>query len=462
MKKSFHSFAKYASFSLTILASQMALAQVAEPAKSETTDPKEVPVQTPQTPVNTTSSLNSSNIFSNTTSVSQQSFTPSYELSGGQIGTGQAGLMTAAAKGAPIVSGGLYIYLSSALIIGRNDNVIGSANNAISSPVYSLQPEVVAELKNHGDRYTLDYIGNYTRFADSSNDNFNHHEFKLAGDNIFDARTRLGWLAGYIKSTDPRGSTDRGLSADPDQWHAPTLAGILSYGATGATGRFEFDGSLQNKRYDNNRTTTIGSDVDLSTVSARFFYRIAPKTSLLFETKQIKSDYVLSTSTNSNTDRRLMVGATWDATAATTGIFKVGYLKKNFDSSARTDYSGLAWEGQVRWMPLTYSTVDFVTSKTPSDSTGVGDYIMNKNYNIAWTHKWTSTVGSRVNVGLVKSDFINGARQDDLRNYGLGLTYDLRRWLRLSAEITNTNRSSTIPSNDFKRNVMLFSVEGTL
>lgn len=462
MEKNFDSFVKCSTLSLMVLASQIAQAQVSEPVKSTTVETKEVTDQVSQPPVNTTSSLNSSNILSNTTSLAQQSFTPSYELSGGKLGTGAAGLMTAPAKGAPIVYGGLYVYLDAALYAGRNDNVTGSSSNAISSTLYSLQPEIMAELKNHGDRYTFNYAGNYSRFVDSSSDNFNHHDFKVAGDNIFDSRTRLGWLAEYVKSTDPRGSTDRAVSGVPDEWHAPTLAGIVTYGVKDATGRVEIDASLQNKRYDNNRAFTVGSDVDLSTLSARFFYRVAPKTSLLVEGKQIKADYVTDISSNSNTDRRFMVGATWTATAATTGIVKVGYLKKDFDSTLRSGYSGFAWEGQVRWTPLTYSTLDLVTSKSPADSTGIGDYIMNTNYNAAWMHKWSSYVSSKVNLGLVKSDYVNGARKDDLRNFGVGMTYDLRRWLRLSAEINRTNRSSNVSGFDFTRNVFFIGVESTL
>lgn len=462
MEKKFGSLVKCSTLGLLVVASQMVNAQVAEPVKSETSENKPVTNQVNETPVNTTSSLNSSNVLSNTTSLSQQAFTPSYELSGGRLGTGEAGLMTVPAKGAPIVYGGLYVYLDAGLYAGRNDNVTGSTSNSISSALYSLQPEIIGELKNHGDRYTISYLGDYTRYQDSSADNFNHHDFKVAGDNIFDARTRFGWLVDYVKSTDPRGSTDRALTATPDEWHAPTVAGIFAYGAKDAQSRVEVDGSVQHKRYDNNETATLGSNVNLSTVSARFFYRVAPKTSLLIEGKQIKADYVTDISSNSNTDRRLMVGATWTATAATTGIFKVGYAKKNFDSNLRSDYSGVAWEGQIRWSPLTYSTLDLVTSKIPSDSTGIGDYVVNTNYNATWTHKWTSFMASRVNLGLVKSDYANGGRQDDLHNAGIGLTYDLRRWLRLSAQINRTNRSSNIPGFDFTRNVFIIGVESTL
>ena len=464
MKKSSNVFSQTAIFSATLLVCQLASAQVAqapEGQKTDVTDPKQTTDQTTLTPA-TSNSLGTGNLLNTGTGAAQTAFTPGYELSGAKAGDGTAGTMTAPAHGAPIVYGGLYIYLDARATEGRNDNVLGASNNTISSSLFGLEPEVVAEVKNHGDRYTASYLGSYVRYQNSSSDNFNHHDFRVAGDDIFDSRTRLSWNAGYIVSTDPRGSTDRAISSTPDEWHAPTVAGIFSYGATDAIGRVEADASYLNKTYTNNRATTIGSDVDISTVSARFFYRIAPKTSLLIEAKDIKSAYALENSPNSNSDRRLMVGATWVATAATTGIFKIGYLDKSFDQAGITGYKGIAWEGKVRWLPLTYSTFDATVSKLPSDSTGVGDYVMNNNYDLLWTHRWTSQFSSKVDLGYVKSDYVNGNRQDNLKNIGLGVSYDMRRWLRLGAEITNTNRSSTVPGNEFSRNVVLFTLQSTL
>lgn len=429
-----------------------------DPVKEE---PKPAPATQPDTPISTTSSLEGSNLFNVSNSPAQQSFTPSSELRAGSVSTGQAGLMTVAGKGAPIVSGGMYWYMDATLQLGRNDNLIGSNTNSLATTFYSLIPEIVAEVKNHGDRYTASYLGNFTRFTSSSNDNFNHHEFKLAGDDIFSARTKAGWAIGYVDSTDARGSTDRSIATEPDHWHAPTLAGILSYGAPGAQGRFEFDGSYQDKRYTNNRSTTAGSDVDLYSLSGRFLYRIAPKTSLLTELKELKSNYVLSTSTNSNTDRRLNFGLTWDATAATTGIVKIGYSSKKFNSPLRSNFSGIDWEAQIRWKPLTYSTFDLATSKIPSDSTGVGDYVLNTNYSLTWTHAWSSTLSSHANLGWLRSEYVNAtpARSDNTKNIGFGLGYSMRRWLWFGFDWTHTNRDSTLSNLNFGRNVIFFSAQ---
>ncbi|MBY0463542.1 MAG: outer membrane beta-barrel protein, partial [Burkholderiales bacterium] len=186
-----------------------------------------------------------------------------YDLAGiGRRDAAQETILTEPVSGVPVrFENGVFVFPSALVGLGHNDNVIGTAAGKISSIITSIQPRVVAEVKKSGDRYTLTYNGNLTQYAGSSADNFNSHEFTLAGDNYFSARSRLGWSAAYISSADPRGSTDRVQSAEPDRWHAPVLQGKYIYGAKGAQGRFEVDGGLQAKRYDNNRLFTVASDV---------------------------------------------------------------------------------------------------------------------------------------------------------------------------------------------------------
>jgi len=418
-------------------------------------------VETAPAPVSPISSTAQSfdSIFGATINPNQIAFTPSYESSGR---ANVPGIMTAPAFGAPVRFGGVFVYPDVILTYGNNDNLLGTSSNARSTRFTNVHTNAVAEVKNDGDRYTASYTGNYARFASSSSDNYDHHEFAVAGDNTFSSRARLGWVGGYLSSTDPRGSTDRTLSATPDKWHAASVAALFAYGAYGAQGRFEVESFAQQKRYDNNIAFTAGGDLNMVNVAGRFLYRVAPKTSVLFELREIKTDYQLSTSTNSNTDRRILIGATWEATAATTGVIKLGQLKKNFDSSARGDYSGLSWEGSVRWTPLTYSAVDFNTSRAPADSTGVGDYILNRAESLRWTHQWNSVTSTKLNLGQVNSVYHGINLQQDTKNYGVGVSYAWRRWLSVTAELATTRRTSNVPVQEYKRNVVSLSLEGTL
>jgi hypothetical protein len=400
--------------------------------------------------------------------IGQQSVTSGYELSGigggGGIRRGDTKyLMTVPVAGAPIkTDAGVFLYPDVFLAQGRNDNVLGTATDKRSSSFTNLRPKFVAEAMKSGDRYTASYSGNYTWYANSSADNYANHDLWLAGDNHFTTRTHLGYGVGYLKNSDPRGATDRIQSDHPDRWHAPSAKGLFVYGAPGAIGRIEFEAGLAKKRYENNRLYTEAADLDSRTLSGRFFYRVMPKTSVLFEVRDTKNDYILSSSTADNTDRRYYLGATWEAAAATTGTVKIGRMKKDFNDSTRPGFSGGSWEADITWKPLTYSIFDFASTKTVSDATGYGNMIVSNGSSARWGHKWTSYLGSYLSAGLVKSDYQNTDRSDKVKNYAVGVTYDMRRWLQLGASWMRTDRGSTINTFDFKRNVILFSAEAAL
>lgn len=436
---------------VTIVCANQAMAQEAESAKTESGK---------STSISSTTSIGSDNIFTGASGAAQQMFIPSYASGGGRLP--QTGVLTAPARGLPIVMGGVYLYPAIGVSLGNNSNVLGTSANEVSSQVTNIRPELVFEFKSQGDRYTASYFGNYSRYSNSSADNSNQYEFQFAGDNIIDSKTKFGWLAGYNETIDPRGGTDRGVSATPDKWNSPTLAALFSYGSPGAMGRIELEGTVQNKRYENNRALTAASDVNLAGFAGRFFYRVAPKTSLLFELKQNNANYLLPSSLNDNVETRFMFGATWELTAATTGYFKVGYLSKDFKTPSRETFSSMSWDGRIRWMPLSYSSVDLLTSKSTADSTGFGDFLLNRSFNLFWNHRWIGNWGTKVSAGWVKSSYMNTLRKDDLRTIGVGVTYDVKRWLRMGLEFNNTQRNSTLNINDFGRNVVFFTLDATL
>jgi hypothetical protein len=387
-----------------------------------------------------------------------------YDLAGiGRRDAAQEVILTQSVSGIPLrFENGIFLFPSVLAGVGHNDNVLGTSSNPISSPELGLQLRMVGELKKSGDRYTLTYNGNLTRFTNSSADNYSNHDLTLAGDNYFSARSALGWSAGYISSTDPRGSTDRVQSTEPDRWHAPVAQFLYGYGAKGAQGRFEMEGALQQKRYDNNRAFTVGSDVDINSLGGRFLMRVMPKTSALVEVRHINSDYKLASSVNDNRDNRFLVGVTWDAAAKTTGSFKIGQQRKNFGNVNMRDASAGTWEGAVKWEPLTYSAFEFVTGRAAADSTGVGDFITNSTYTLTWNHRWTGYLSTRATLASIRSDFTGAARSDNTRNFGVGVFYEFGRNMRAGLELANTRRDSNIDVNDFRRNTTFLSLEGTL
>ncbi len=417
-------------------------------------------------------SLKGGNLTSPSSSVispNQEAVNPSYALKvtgfGGSKGS-QEVIRTAPVpeRGAPIkTEAGIWFYPSVTAGLGYNDNVLGDPSDRKGSSFLNIAPEVVAEMKSRGDRYTLMYSGNITRYASSQEDNYSNHEFWLAGDNYFSQRARMGLSVGYVSSSDPRGMSNRPISDSPDRWKAAIFDGTFIYGAPSAQGRFEFDVKHMSKKYDNNRIYTALSDIDQTGLAGRFLFRVGSRSSVLAEMRQSDNDYKSSLSIQDNTDRRYYLGYTWEATAATTGIFKLGRMTKKFDNAGLKSYSGTSWEGTVRWLPKTYSAFDAQIVQEAGDSTGgVGDYVLNRGNNLMWNHKWTSYVTSRLSFGHLKSDFVGALRTDKTSTFGAMLTYDVLRWMTIGADFTRTDRKSNDPNSEFKRNVLMFTVNATL
>lgn len=402
------------------------------------------------------------------TGAAQRANSAGYELTGAGIGSAsvpeQGAILTKSAPGRPVrFQNGIFVYPSASLSVGHNDNVGGDSRNEKASKIVVLRPDVLAELKTRGDRYTLSYSGNYGRYTSSADDNFNHHDIWLAGDNYFTTRARMGWGVGYQMRTDARGSTDRGAaSTEPDKWRAPLARVIAMYGAPGALGRIELESSLMQKRYTNNRTTTRGSDVDIAMLAGRFFYRIMPKTSLIFEARHTWNDYTLRTSLNDNAYTKLLFGATWDMAAKTSGDIRLGRAYKNFDNSRMRDPRGGTWEAGLTWAPLTYSVFRIDTAQDFADSTGVGNFIENRSYNLAWTHQWASIMSSSVTAGVVKTDYDGVARKDNTRNLGVSVYRDLSYNFRAGLSWTRTKRDSNQVNLDFRRDVFMLTLDAML
>jgi hypothetical protein len=391
-----------------------------------------------------------------------------YELTGTSI-SGSSNSATAILT-APVSQGalayktesGVYFYPTVFAGAGYNDNVQSAATNAIGSNFLNVAPQLVGELKHKGDRYTALVSLDSTSYSNSSNDNANKSEFELAGDNYFTSRARAGWSIGQVNGSDPRNATNFAPSAEIDRWHSTNLNGRLIYGAAEAQGRVEVDLGRQDKTYDNNRTVTSVADLTLTSVAARGFYRLGTRTQALIEFRDAKANYLSSLSTDSNTERRYYAGLTWEATAATTGIVKVGRMTKDFDLSSKAGFGGSSWEATVRWLPRTYSAFDLQTSRVTADPTGFGNYLLNTSTNLTWNHKWTQSLSSRVAVGVLNSEFVGTPRTDTINSYALTVDYAVMRWLKVGVDYANTDNSSTSAASSYKRNVTMLTLNATL
>ncbi len=350
------------------------------------------------------------------------------------------------------------------LQVGYNDNLYQRASNVVGSAITVISPYVRLETRHDGNLYELFYRADFARYTDSPADNYQSQILKASAKFVFDARNDLRLRAELSSGVDPRGSTDRAFSSEPDAWTKTTLYGIYGYGAAGNPGRLEFDGSWSALRYTNNRATTAAADRNSTDLGATFYWRIAPKTRVLAQVRRALIDYEQDGSSLTSTETRYYVGAQWDATVQTAGYAKVGWMNKDFTNGGSRPQSGASWDLGVRWSPLSYSVLDVSAVRTFVESTGVGDTVISSRTSATWTHAWNSRFNHNLYSYRTNDDFVgSGAtRQDETTTIGLKLNYQYQRWLRLGAEITHTERVSNDAQFFYRRNLLMFTVGGTL
>ena len=359
---------------------------------------------------------------------------------------------------APIYLGGVAVRPSIDVGFGYNDNVTNSGTNTISSYAWRVTPLIEADVKAEGQLYGLRYRGDFIDYTSASDQNIYSNLIAVYGNNTFTERADARWEVGFNSSADPVNTNDAAVAGTPNKWQDTYARGTLGYGARDAQGRLEGDLSAVRRNYTNNDTFTYYLDNDRYGVNGRFLWRVAPKTRVLAEVQYVDIVYdtvqVGSTTLDSN-EYRYLVGVTWDATAKTTGIVKLGYQDKKYKSDARQDFSGFSWAAQMRWLPFTYSSVDLITSRLPIESTGVGNGILSSVYGVSWNHQWTGSLDTAVRYVLTNNDYQGVSRTDDLNTFGLTVGYRVTPKVKVAFDYSFTNRDSTDSAYNYDTNVYM-------
>jgi len=368
------------------------------------------------------------------------------------------------AGGVPM--GPMTVYPSVGYELQHNDNIFLQApdSGAVRSDTISvLRPAVRAEGKYGANLYSAGIGFDSGRYNSSSADNYDDNNAFASVDLSPDTRVRIKLDANHLEGHDPRGSTNDAATTTPNRYRQEALRGIFGFGAQGAQGRFELEAGGLSKHYINNRASSFVNDRDEAAYDGTFFWRIAPRTSLLAQARQNNINYSDPGSTLSGTNRNYLAGVTWEATAATTGIFKLGQVQRNFDNPSRDDFSKPGWEGQIQWAPRSYSKWDFLTSRLPRETSGnYGSFVWSSNYAAKWNHAWNSQFSTTANASYMEDEYQGIARTDKISTLGLRGAYQMRRWLSFGADYSWQRRDSDLDASDYRRNVILLFVNATL
>lgn len=358
---------------------------------------------------------------------------------------------------------GLYASVRAAVVdddnIYRQDETVTTLT---SDTITIVAPDVAYAVFMGKHRFLAQYVGNYGSYSDKSTEDYTDHTVNAELFLDLDPKFNMDFLAGQAKLHEARGASGTGttVTTEPNEYDDTFVSAQLTYGRRIAKAQVQLDVEARELDFTNN--SQDARDRDVNTVSGRVFYNLGPKTSAFLELTQKDIDYVDTASTLDSTEQYVHIGARWEATAKTTGELKFGTYDKDFDSASRTDTDGTSLQANITWSPRTYSHVTLTALNRPNETATGDDSYTSSYYTLAWNHGINDKLGINANVLTGTDDYEGGTRKDDLMNYGVGVSYDFKRWLTLGLNYDYSERDSNVAGADFEANVYTLSASLSL
>ncbi len=340
----------------------------------------------------------------------------------------------------------------------HDDNFRAVEDNEESSWITSVTPTFVLGAEGRKSAYQLSYSAVSDTFHSSHKDNNTDHHVNADAGYEFDSRNRLKLNAGFHKIED---TASEDQNVENDKYTTSNVGGVYSFGAQTARNQIDFGANYQELRYQNSDNLNADKERDTTALNTILYHAVAPKTRALVEARHTDYDYVSNTRLNSN-NVALLAGLTWDATAKTTGTVKFGGEKKRFDDSSIDDESGGMWEVGVKWSPRTYSTFGLNTRRALDEGDNGASSIESQSTTLSWDHEWMDRLSSTVSYTYTDQDYQDITRTDKIDTFGVGLTYEMRRWLDLGVGYKYSENDSDAVGESYERNIFSISATASL
>ena len=343
--------------------------------------------------------------------------------------------------------------------VSSNDNFFMTPSATQTRLIWNIAPSLNALIEDGPDSYTFDIASSTSFHNKDTTDNFTQVNVGAGVHKEFTSQHRLDITGDSDWLYEPRGAglTEGQGSAINELVHyqQQSLNARYEYGALSSKAQLALITGYYNKNYQNFTAISQYRDYDKPMLGIIGYYNTQAGTRAFLEVKQENYHYDVIDSngiTRDSDDVKVLLGMEWEATAITTGSFKVGYQNKDFESNLRENFSGLSWEAAAVWKPLTYTTLQLVTSRAAKDPLLEGDYIRESVYGATWQHEWSDYLSSVVSANYIDQKYSgNFNRKDKVKNARLGLNYLATNFGMVSGYVDFIDRDSTRANIEFDR-----------
>lgn len=339
-----------------------------------------------------------------------------------------------------------------------DDNFREVENDEESSWITTIAPTFTLGAEGRKSAYKLSYSAVSDTFHSSQKDNNTDHHLTADAGFEFNDRNRLKLNAGYHDVEETAGLDQK---VENDMFNTKNVGGVYTFGAQSARAQIDLGANYEELRYTNTGRLNADKERDTTALKSTFYYRVAPKTKVLLEGRHTDYNYVTNDRLNSE-NVGLLAGVTWEATAKTTGTAKFGREKKDFDDSSISEKSGGMWEVGATWEPRTYSRFSLNTRRGFDEGDSGASTIKSQSTTLSWEHDWAERLSSNVSYTRMDQDYQDIEREDQIDTFGIGLTYEMRRWLDIGIGYKYSENDSDAANESYERNIYALSFTASL
>ncbi len=204
--------------------------------------------------------------------------------------------------------------------------------------------------------------------------------------------------------------------------------------------------------------------------AATLFYRLRAKTSLLAELTITDTNFDDSDDLDS-LESDFMLGVTWEITGKSTGTFKAGYGRKEFDTAATPDFDGFIYSITINHAFNDWTSLVLEGIRNVNETNVVGaNYFNTTDLSARLVHKFTAKISATGEINYVRDDYSQGLvmviegspetadRLDETWIFNLEAMYDIREWLGVKAGYNYRDRNSSFDAIEYEENRFFFEV----
>lgn len=344
----------------------------------------------------------------------------------------------------------------------HDDNIYRVTDDLAQSDTFlSVAPELRLIGGFGKQRFELSYNGDFAKFSDASDADFSDHNIRGRINLEHTLQLSSQFEAGFQKEHEDPGLINRIQPnfSEYNKYKQNYLLASVAYGQEDAIGRLALVYTKTDKDYINNNLDFLDFLSDQYT--ARFSYRVAPKTRIYIEGIFTNSDYEFVEGFElDNKYSRYRLGLSWDFTNKLTGDINVGYQDRDYELETLRDIDGLAYDGQVTWSINTYTKLGLIAQRESIDSSleQTGGFLRTS-YGLNIKHKLTELMQIYADIGYATDELVfTSARKDDRFSSKVMLEYSVLRNVSIGISYTHEQRDSTDVMAKFKANILGLNV----